>query len=957
MPPPGESGEEAWNNMLNMDTSKIQDAEQREFVETAYMRSFKHYTKQQEEKGIWNEVLKKILVEEIELEARKFKAKKAPGPSGVTIEMIRVMDSANLEKIADAMNKVMRGEQVPKSWNRSLLRPLPKTEAGLYDMNKVRPIALMEIMLKLLERVLFTRIEKVVMDNSMLREEQYGGLRGRQMQDPIRILAELIEDANVSGKELHIFSADLSKAFDTLEYWSQAMSWRALGAPKQLVNLLVDMDRGGETEVILTPGKTSATTLGKDGRFKSQRGVRQGSVGGPMKWVVFMNFWLEYIHETREGDGYKMDEETPEILGQMMIDDSNWFTSTALQMTRMVRDCDRFVNFHGLKFNKNKCEYMAIHQSEKVNEEGGWEPWELPLWPDGDDIIPKARKVGLLKQWKEEHKAMDHEAKCSIGRCLEMGEDQPVTQQPGEGEIVKIKVAILKWEREILNTVRSESKVKEARDIATNMINSQKAKAYGQASEHEIEESTEEWKREWQQWTYLIAAHNTHIQQATRYLGVHFNMDMSWKRQTEILQDKFEELYSRISNTKPTTEMAIYCINAVINAALKFPLQVAAIPRTVIKGWDSKHRGLVKKAGYLPRNTSPELLHMPKKLGGKGLQSLEHEIDIVRVQTQMRLINTDSKAGAVVRAAKRRADGNPEKKTIQYHTQEALKRWDMSITGLEEFDCIREAGLVSQRKIDLCTATKCTKATGIAHAFGDGATWQKEGITGWGMHITREGGEVVEDWGRTPGNQNNDASETYAILQSLLHTHPDSDLHMYCDNQGCVHKWRGYREGRKRKRDRNAAMWSRIDSLRDQRDRRGAETVMHWIQSHVQDETKRTRVTSMIQCACREASGREECTKEGEDHHWLHEGNDRADELANKTREMGMPDDAIEAVRGEEEFILADDDGTAQGEYRPWISEKVTSMYVQQARSVGLGRIREAKEWSQGELWSAMIKT
>ena len=152
--------------------------------------------------------------------------------------------------------------------------------------------------------------------------------------------------------------------------------------------------------MILTPGKTSATTLGKDGRFKSRRGVRQESVGGPMNWVVFMNFWLEYIHETREGDGYKIDGETPEMLGQMMIDDSNWFTSTAQQITRMVRDCDRFVNFHGL----------AIHQSEKVNEEGGWEPWELPLWPDGDDIIPKARKVGLLKKWKEEHKAMHLEA-------------------------------------------------------------------------------------------------------------------------------------------------------------------------------------------------------------------------------------------------------------------------------------------------------------------------------------------------------------------------------------------------------------------------------------------------------------------------------------------------------------------------------------------------------------------
>ena len=115
------------------------------------------------------------------------------------------------------MNKVMRGEQVPKSWNKSLLRPLPKTDAGLYDMNKVRPIALMEMMLKLLERAFFAKIEKVVIYNTTLREDQYEGLRGRQMQDPNRILAEVIEDANITGKELHIFSTDLSKAFDTLK--------------------------------------------------------------------------------------------------------------------------------------------------------------------------------------------------------------------------------------------------------------------------------------------------------------------------------------------------------------------------------------------------------------------------------------------------------------------------------------------------------------------------------------------------------------------------------------------------------------------------------------------------------------------------------------------------------------------------------------------------------------------
>ena len=58
---------------------------------------------------------------------------------------------------------------------------------------------------------------------------------------------------------------------------------------------------------------------------------------------------------------------------------------------------------------------------------------------------------------------MDNEAKMCLGRCLEMREDQPVTEQPEQGGSMKIKVAILKWEREIPNTVRDESKVEEAR--------------------------------------------------------------------------------------------------------------------------------------------------------------------------------------------------------------------------------------------------------------------------------------------------------------------------------------------------------------------------------------------------------------------------------------------------------------------------------------------------------------
>ena len=71
------------------------------------------------------------------------------------------MDDENLERIADSMNKItLGGRQVPATWNKTVLRPLPKSEAGLYDTSKTRPIALMEVILNVLERVIVSRINK-----------------------------------------------------------------------------------------------------------------------------------------------------------------------------------------------------------------------------------------------------------------------------------------------------------------------------------------------------------------------------------------------------------------------------------------------------------------------------------------------------------------------------------------------------------------------------------------------------------------------------------------------------------------------------------------------------------------------------------------------------------------------------------------------------------------------------
>ena len=276
---------EILGGMMGLDIDEVIGDEFKEFVRLAYKESHDTFGKMQMEDGIWDGVLGGVTVEDVKKALAQFKSGKAAGPSGLTYDVLKALDDENLKPIVRLMQECMDNRGLPPEMNRSMIRPLPKTEAGLTNLALTRPVALMEVLAKLFERVLFERIVGVLVGHNMLDLSQHGGLPGGGAQDAIRVLAEVMEDAQISGQELHVLSVDLTRGFDTLEYWSQALSWRALGMPVETTEMLMRMDMQGESEVIIGGGRTTAqeAVLGSAGRFNSERGVRQGSVGGPIK--------------------------------------------------------------------------------------------------------------------------------------------------------------------------------------------------------------------------------------------------------------------------------------------------------------------------------------------------------------------------------------------------------------------------------------------------------------------------------------------------------------------------------------------------------------------------------------------------------------------------------------------------------------------------------------------------
>ena len=137
-----------------------------------------------------------------------------------------------------------------------------------------------------------------------------------------------------------------------------------------------------------------------------------------------------------------------------------------------------------------------------------------------------------LHKWKKEHDIIEEQIKIYTGDCLEIentDKSHPVTKQPKQEDIARAKVAIREWEEEIQSDEEGGQAVKDRRDKVTKIINLIKGETYGGATPREIQESTEDWTGKLQQWIGLRVMHKTNIGKATRYLGVFFNMDLSWR--------------------------------------------------------------------------------------------------------------------------------------------------------------------------------------------------------------------------------------------------------------------------------------------------------------------------------------------------------------------------------------------------------------------------------------------
>ena len=222
-----------------------------------------------------------ISMAELKKAIKKLKKKKAPGPDGITNEMIMHLPGESLQKLLDIFNLTWQKGDVPQQWKEATMIPILKRGKNKSKPLSYRPISLTSCVCKTMERIVNERMQWYLEKESILTPEQAGFRQYRSTEDQTTHLAQVIEDAFQAKKVVLTCFIDLQKAFDKV--WKEGLILKMLNS-----GIRGNMLRW--TKSYLHNRRARVLVNGHMGRkILLRQGVPQGGVLSPTLFILFIN--------------------------------------------------------------------------------------------------------------------------------------------------------------------------------------------------------------------------------------------------------------------------------------------------------------------------------------------------------------------------------------------------------------------------------------------------------------------------------------------------------------------------------------------------------------------------------------------------------------------------------------------------------------------------------------------
>ena len=302
-------------------------------------------------------------------------------------------------------NHLMKVGEFPDELKSAKITPIyKKGNDELFE--NYRPVSTLPIFGKLFEKVMYERLYNFLISKKVLNTEQFGFRKGHSTSHALNYSVNYIENALNDKKHVIGIFIDLSKAFDTIDHAILLSKLEHYGIRGNAHRLLASY---------LTNRTQYTSVLNeKSGKASIRYGVPQGSILGPLLFLL-------YINDILNCSG----------LGKFVLfaDDTNIFVkgenkSDTLKIANKVLDSMyRYMKSNKLHINYNKCCYMHFspnrNHNNTVNSALESEEESLTINEIEIDEVVETKFLGVTidnkLSWVPHINELTKKLKCNIG--------------------------------------------------------------------------------------------------------------------------------------------------------------------------------------------------------------------------------------------------------------------------------------------------------------------------------------------------------------------------------------------------------------------------------------------------------------------------------------------------------------------------------------------------------------
>jgi len=298
---------------------------------------------------------------------KKMKLNSAPGIDQIDNRVISTLPNEYYKIVLAIFNSILVEGSFPTQWKQSLVILIPK-----FDSHSFRPISLLSCLLKLMERMVYNRLQWHVESQYIIPDSQFGFRPGRSCTDCLVTFSCEVYNGFAHGFSTIAAFLDIKGAFDNVIPNILIQELANIGVPARIRMFIYNLISDRSLQFIVGGENI--------GPFSSNKGTPQGSTLSPLLFDIYVKDITKFVHQDSKILLYADDITVYSTASNPL----EAFTS----VQSSINGISNFLRDKGLDLSPSKSNWMIFTKSRSVIN--------LPPLNINNDIIPKVDSVRFL---------------------------------------------------------------------------------------------------------------------------------------------------------------------------------------------------------------------------------------------------------------------------------------------------------------------------------------------------------------------------------------------------------------------------------------------------------------------------------------------------------------------------------------------------------------------------------